>query len=384
MAFASRRFVRSFVIGSVLGAAGFVVAEAFRPRPGEARILDWDEIAARAHGRIQDEAPLDARRRKRIEAGYAALVKDVQEPFLRFVGGMPTGARMPPFQALDRHSWIDLNLTVLRDGLEPVLSLQQGIPNNRALDFTRAAADRYVATLLAFLAHRVLGQYDPQLLGREPAVEPGLYLVEPNIEDWQEEAELPAEPLRRWLILHEMTHAWQFSAHPWLRGYLNSMITTLIGAAVDRKSAPLDRLLGLTFGIRAQMQVVGKVQAAMSLVEGYSNLVMSVVGREQIPEFEALETAHRRRSGEKTIFERLFWRLTGLELKLQQYVIGEAFCRAVYEKHGLPALNRAWEGPETLPTIAELREPDLWLRRVRPLQTIAAGRTRRRQSQTGG
>lgn len=379
MPLASRRFVRSFVIGSVLGAAGFVVAEALRPRPGQARILDWDDIAARAHSRLEDEPGFDARRRKRIEAGYAALVKDVEEPFLRFVGGLPPGASMPPFQALDRHGWIDLNLAVLRDGLEPVLQLQHGIPNTRALDLTRSAVDRYVATLLGFLAHRVLGQYDPQLLGREPTVEPGLYLVEPNIEGWQEEAELPAEPLRRWLILHEMTHAWQFSANPWLRGYLNSMITTLIGAAVDRKAAPLDRLLGLTFGIRAQMQVVGKVQAVMSLVEGYSNLVMSVVGREQIPEFEMLETAHRRRSGEKTIPERLFWRLTGLELKLQQYVIGEAFCRAVYEKEGLAALNRAWEGPETLPTMAELREPELWLRRVRPVKTIAAGGGARRR-----
>jgi len=60
----------------------------------------------------------------------------------------------------------------------------------------------------------------------------------------------------------------------------------------------------------------------------------------------------------------LFWRLTGLELKLQQYRLGEAFSRAIHDRHGITVLNRAWESPSTLPRPDELRDPDRWYRRV--------------------
>ena len=372
-----RRVARGVGAGLLLGAFAAVAAEAFRPRPGPARIVDWDEVRERAHARLGDETTIDPRRRRRLEDQYRRLAEGVQEPLLEFVGGLPQGVSMPAFQALDRNGWVDLNVAILRDGLEPVLAVQEAIPNSRAVELTRAVIDRYVAVLLGFLSRRVLGQYDPQLLGREPTGEPGVYLVEPNIAEWQEDALLPGEPLRRWLILHEMTHAWQFAAHPWLRGHLNSMVSRLIGAAVDRRTSALDRVLGLTLGVRQQLQVINEVQAVMSLIEGYSNLVMSVVGKAQIKEYQDLEEAHSERVSEKTVFERLFWRLTGLELKLQQYVVGERFCRHVHDQHGIAALNRAWDGPSTLPTLGELRDPDRWWRRVSGVElTNKPGRRR--------
>src|SRR3989442_7832601 len=88
--------------------------------------------------------------------------------------------------------------------------------------------------MLAFLGRRVLGQYDPQLLGAEPIGGEGLYLVETNVEEWQRHANLPEEDLRRWLILHEMTHAWQFAAHPLLRSYIAQSMLVLIDSATRR------------------------------------------------------------------------------------------------------------------------------------------------------
>jgi uncharacterized protein (DUF2342 family) len=83
-----------------------------------------------------------------------------------------------------------------------------------------------------------------------------------------------------------------------------------------------------------------------------------------LPEFDVLEAAHKARLGEKTIFERVFWKLTGLELKLQQYVIGERFCKEIHDRHGMRLLNRAWESAATLPTMEELRKPELWANRM--------------------
>ena len=57
-------------------------------------------------------------------------------------------------------------------------------------------------------------------------------------------------------------------------------------------------------------------------------------------------------------------RITGMDLKLEQYAKGERFVRAVAEARGRPALSRLWDGPATLPTPEEIAEPDRWISRV--------------------
>ena len=72
---------------------------------------------------------------------------------------------------------------------------------------------------------------------------------------------------------------------------------------------------------------------------------------------------HRRRR-ERSGFLRILEKLIGLELKMRQYEQGKAFCDAVVARGGITALNRAWAGPETLPTFAELDDPLGWLART--------------------
>jgi coenzyme F420 biosynthesis associated uncharacterized protein len=358
--------LKSLAAGMAVGALAFAVVDAVRPRPGPAKIVDWDDIRDQALGRLSPEDALARPRRRTLETRYRKLAAELEGPLLDFVQPRRagTGAGFPAFQALDRFGWVDLNVGIMREALEPIAAAQDRLPNSRMLEFGRGVVDRYVGLILGFLSRRVLGQYDAQLLGREPAGNPGLYLVEPNIAEWEEEADLPGEALRRWLILHEMTHAWQFGSHPWLRDHLNGMLGEVLAAAVDRRRSPTQRLVGLVAGVREQMGVIDRVQSTMSLIEGYSNLVMDVVGRAQLPEFEVLEAAHHARLGQKSVFERLFWRLTGLELKLQQYVVGERFCKEIHDRYGIRQLNKVWAGPESLPTSDELREPERWARRM--------------------
>lgn len=356
------RALRGLAAGVAVGAVAFAVVDAVRPRPGSARIVDWDEIRNQAISRLDPDSFLDGRRRRTLETNYRKLATELEPSLLAFVGG--SAGDLPPFQALDRSGWVDLNVGIMRDALEPLVAAQERLPNSRMVEYGRAVLDRYVGLILGFLSGRVLGQYDPRLLGHEPAGGPGLYLVEPNIADFEREAELPRDPLRRWLILHEMTHAWQFGAHPWLRDHLNGMLREVLGAAIDTRLSSLERLLAMTLGAGDQLNVISRMQSTMSLVEGYSNLVMDVVGREVLPDFARLEAAHQARVDDKTVFERLFWKVTGLELKLQQYVVGERFCKAVHERHGMSVLNRAWERAENLPTAEELREPERWVSRM--------------------
>ncbi len=111
-----------------------------------------------------------------------------------------------------------------------------------------------------------------------------------------------------------------------------------------------------------------QMQGTMSLVEGYSNLVMNELGKQLLPGFERLEEAYRVRSSSKSVLELLIWKLSGLDLKLQQYRRGEAFAKAVYDAHGMKALNLAWQGPRTMPGLDELSNPEGWYRRVTAAQ----------------
>jgi coenzyme F420 biosynthesis associated uncharacterized protein len=324
-------------------------------------MIDWDEVSQVARARLGGDR-MDGPQRGRTVALYRRLAATLEAPLLETVGGLPAGVWLPAFQALDRPGWLDLNLDILRRVLEPLLEATR-VPNSWLADLGRAGLDRYVALLLAFLGRRVLGQFDPQLLGREP-VQQALYLVEPNVAEWEANAGVPGRDLRRWLILHEMTHAWQFAAHPWLREHLNAQLQRLVQEAIAWRAASAEPWRALTAGLPAQRATVRRLQATMTVVEGHGNLVMNLVGRRLLPSFDRLEEAYRRRSAERSLLEVLVWRVTGLELKLEQYRVGERFAQAIHDAYGMAVLNRVWTSPETLPTGEELRRPDLWYRRV--------------------
>ena len=60
----------------------------------------------------------------------------------------------------------------------------------------------------------------------------------------------------------------------------------------------------------------------------------------------------------RTPFERAILRLTGMDLKMEQYQKGERFVRAIADARGPAALDRLWDGPETLPRDGEIDDPD--------------------------
>src|SRR5882672_4761990 len=356
-----RRYGRPAAYGVLLGLATAAVAEAVRPRGGTSLLLDWDEVRRTARARIESPT-LDRGALATAAMGYRSLAGKLDKPLLSFVGGLPRGASIPSFEALDREGWIDLNLTILRRVVDPVLEAGR-MPNSLLVEVGRMGVDRYVGYMLAFLGRRVLGQYDPQLLGAEPIGGEGLYLVETNVREWQQHANLPDEDLRRWLILHEMTHVWQFAAHPWLRRHMEESMKVLIDS-VTRNANTVARFAAFAGVLPAQWRVMRQVQGTMSVIEGYSNLVMNQLGHELLPGFDRLEQAYHERSSGKSALEILIWKLTGLDLKLQQYRRGEAFCRAIFDQHGMKLLNEVWTSEAHMPRLEELAHPEVWYRRV--------------------
>ena len=108
---------------------------------------------------------------------------------------------------------------------------------------------------------------------------------------------------------------------------------------------------------KEQRALMGRMQAAMAVVEGYSEHVMDAIAAEAIPGHEALRAAMDARRRSRSAPERLIERLLGLDMKMRQYEQGKVFCDAVAARPGWTALNRVWESPESLPTPAELEHP---------------------------
>jgi putative hydrolase len=121
----------------------------------------------------------------------------------------------------------------------------------------------------------------------------------------------------------------------------------------------MERLMG-----DEQRRLFRETQAVMSLLEGFSDYIMDEVGRDLVPGVERISARFHERRERRTPFERAILRLTGMDLKLEQYKKGEKFVRAIAQAGGPEALRRLWDGPESLPRPGEIEAPDAWVKRV--------------------
>jgi coenzyme F420 biosynthesis associated uncharacterized protein len=346
-----------------------VTRELVKPRPHEtASLIDWDRVQRRALARSGEAGPThlvfsaaDLGRR------YDAMLVEL-EPWIAEALEEPLHKEpFPKFTVVDRRGWIEVNLELFKGLVEPIVKLQELLPASLLTDLGRRGLSEYMGMLLGFLSRRVLGQYDPVLMAAPGVARPSsLYLVEPNVEAFEAKAAAGGEQLRQWLVLHEVTHAWEFEAHPWLREHLNGLIRELLAHRLLSQPAPrrLDVIRALTIGARSQWQAINKIQATMSLLEGFSNVMMRRVGVAHLADYERIDAEFSSRAGNRGPVERAFFKITGLDLKMQQYVQGERFCDEVIAAGGMSRLSRVWTGRDALPTLEEIRAPGIWLRRT--------------------
>jgi coenzyme F420 biosynthesis associated uncharacterized protein len=371
-------------------AAGILYAGVKRrqyAKHGAPPLLDWTRVR-RIALQIVNEAPAEEGWHERWEAYYRDMV-DRCYPIITAEMGRPLPAPVEKIEAFTRAEWVDANIANFRDlfeHIETVYKRVQGENNLSAMimaEASQAMLSSQLGVLLGYLAKRVLGQYDLALLGKETVSAGKLYFVEPNIAGVQAELGLDPEDFRLWIALHETTHAYEFEAYPWVRVHFNTMLEEYIGylgddilqigngltglkSMVDRARASLKDGESWVEAIMSPEQRVlfSRLQATMSIVEGYSNYIMNSVGERLLPSYETIKTKIEERAARRSPAEKLFIRITGLALKMEQYKLGESFINAVVAERGIAVANRVWEGPEMLPTLEELRNPSAWIERV--------------------
>jgi coenzyme F420 biosynthesis associated uncharacterized protein len=381
-----RAWQAGLLIGSALGAAATVAGRHLERRARQG-LVDWATVERLAISRLSG-APgaLTQDQLRAIEPEYAAAMAKIVPALSAALGTQLPGV-VERSGVVDRAGWVRANtasFASLIGKLEHDL-LDQVVPPGGG--FTAAAmalANRWITTrqlgvLLGFMGQRVLGQYDLALLSAEAA--PGrLLFVEENIRQTAKALGVPVGSFRTWIALHETTHAFEFEAHPWLRPYLASRLErqlTLFGN--DVRGMGREAIRGLGRALRGegggehwlerlmgeeQKALFRETQAVMSLLEGFSDYVMDEVGRDLVPDVDAIRAKFDERRAKRTPFERAMLRLTGMDLKLEQYKKGETFVRAVADARGPEALARLWDGPETLPRAGEIEAPERWIERV--------------------
>jgi coenzyme F420 biosynthesis associated uncharacterized protein len=314
--------------------------------------------------------------------GVQSLAEDFAARVSAYTGLMPSGG-IPEIESIDRPRWIEANIATMQPLLDPMtkrLGSGSGPLGPALRSTTQLLLGAQVGALTGVLSQRVLGQYDISLLDAE--CEPRLLLLAPNIAQAARNLSLDRDEFTSWVAIHEVTHAVQFGGAPWLRDHLGGMLRELldgmqvgvrfgglpgIPSAADLRSL-VDRLRSgdlLRIGLgEERWGLVDRMQATMSLIEGHAEHVMDAVGADVLPSLEKMRTAMNRRRRNRAWPWRIVERLLGLEMKMRQYEVGRSFCDEVVQDSGPPALTRAWQSATMLPTMAELREPRLWLKRT--------------------
>ncbi|MEU9863514.1 zinc-dependent metalloprotease [Streptomyces sp. NPDC047971] len=366
---------------------------------GGAEMVDWNLAVATATRLVKAGPEVSRDEARDVVAELRRHAKASEEHVRAFTRMIPEGhePRDTPVLVVDRAGWIRANVAGFRELLSPLLGKMQerrsSTPGGTVLGAVGGKVTGVeLGMLLSFLASRILGQYETFAPAtREfPAGDNGggrLLLVAPNIVHVERELAVDPHDFRLWVCLHEETHRTQFTAVPWLRDHLQGEIQSFLGATEVDPSTVVERLREAAQALAGgrpegeegepgpslvelvqtpeQREILGRLTAVMSLLEGHADYVMDGVGPQVVPSVaEIREKFQQRRARGASRLDLALRKLLGLDAKLRQYRDGERFVRAVVDEVGMDGFNRVWTSPNTLPTKAEIAKPADWVARV--------------------
>src|SRR3954453_23262854 len=257
---------------------------------------------------------------------------------------------VPEAELFSRRQWAAMNLDSLSRLLDPVAGrlderFEFAGPLAGALRMGAGATLAAEAGLvIGYVSHRVLGQYELGLL--QPEVTPRLVFVAPNLQRAARDLDVDRDSFYDWIALHELTHVVQFQGVPWLRDHFASLVRSYLDTVevrIDRGAAggvPLlpqpaklveafrEGGLAALVQTRTQRDIMGRIQAMMSVIEGYSEHVMDALGETVLPAYAGLRDAMERRRRSRSAPERVLERLLGLDFKMRQYEVGQGLLGA--------------------------------------------------------
>ncbi|MFG2820658.1 zinc-dependent metalloprotease [Kitasatospora sp. NPDC048365] len=378
---------------------------------GGADMVDWNLAVATATRLVRPGPEVSREEARTVVAELRRHALEAEEHVRAFTGmGSSSLMEAPatPVLVVDRPGWVRANVAGFRTVVQPLVDKLRArrteSPGSAAFaSLGEKATGVEVGAVLAFLSGKVLGQYEtfapaelpsapdtPESLFAQPRrgldQQPGrLLLVAPNIVQVERELDVAPHDFRLWVCLHEETHRTQFTAVPWLRDHIQSEVQDFLVQTDVDPTALMDRVRDAFGGIPglggrgngsagtlmevvqspAQREILGRLTAVMSLLEGHADVVMDGVGPAVVPSVaEIREKFQKRRDRGAGRLDLALRRLLGMDAKLRQYQDGAVFVRGVVERVGMAGFNRVWTSPNTLPTKEEIHDPAAWVARV--------------------
>ena len=351
--------------------------------------VDWglaERVAVRAAGR---EPFADSYHYGSLSADFEELTA-IAELQVAEATGLVSLSGTARARVTDRQGWVRANIASFQRLLRPITDrLDEQLAATPLAPVASRVAGAEVGMILGWMSSRVLGQYDLLVVEDEnPEDQDIVYYVGPNVLGLEKRFAFPPREFRHWLALHEVTHRAQFTGIPWMREHFLGLVQETVGSvdpdpkrfaeALGRLAADLrsgknpldDGGVMAVFASPEQRLVLDRVAGLMSLLEGHGDVTMDRAGADQIPSAERFGQVLRQRRQQGNPAAKVLQKLIGLDAKLKQYEQGEAFIERIEREGGTELLDVAWVDPSNLPTIAEIRDPEAWIARVRP--TVAA------------
>jgi putative hydrolase len=283
-----------------------------------------------------------------------------------------------------RPLFIDLATALSRqpDGAEddPMAAMMTGITSMLQPTMMGMA----VGSMVGALSKQVFGLHDLPI----PRPTQEVVIVASTIDEFSTTWEIPTDPMRLWVLAHELSGYQLFSIDA-LRESLASLVRSYAGgfrpdpAAIAEQLGGFDPMAGgdpltslrqafsdpevLLGAVQspAQRELQPTLDAAVAAVVGVTDWVVDAVAARLIGG-EALRIAEavRRRRVERSHDDVFVEKLLGIRVGDDQVVRGKSFVQGVVDRvgeHGLTALLREHA---SLPTPNELDAPGLWIARI--------------------
>lgn len=351
--------------------------------------IDWELASKQALAQLTGSAATDTPETKLLISSFATAELWVDQVTI-FSGSEQTA------QTLSQKAWVNESLDVFSAISEPIaLSMANALSENLGEmlpeELTSLVGEaggmlrRAGAVLFAMQLGQAMGQLAKEALGATDLTIPTLdkpSLVATNTVRFASELQIDLAEVALYLAVRELASYRLFLQSSWLKDrIINQIREYASGIAIDTESmtqmaeefdlsnpeALNEKLRSGSFispRTEAQEVALERIETNLALIEGWYEVVTNQA-TQRLPKAAAISEAIRRRRAVGGPAEKTFETLLGLELRPKLMREASAMWEAVEAEFGQKVRDELWLHPDSIPTLEEIKQPQLLIQRLR-------------------
>lgn len=300
-----------------------------------------------------------------------------------------------PTKQLSRSMWVKDAMPLFKELSEPIATsmakaLSENLGQAMPAEFAQAlgSAANFLGNAGATIFAMQLGQAAGKLASEAVlASEIGIPLsnrpgfVTQNLSALLDQIETPKTELLIYLATRELALTALFSSNPYLRERIVSQVREFAaGLKIDTESIQelaeqvdlsspdqVNHIIEVSSALAArtpeQELALTRIETTLALVEGWVDSVTNQATK-RLPTSTAMSELYRRRRSTSGVGQKTFATLLGLELAPKLVREAEAMWNLVGNQLGNQVRDQLISHPDQLPSLEEIREPELLLKRL--------------------